>query len=600
VEVRREVFVFGARRQVSGVALLVFLGTVAALLAALALTSGRADGPGAAILEDSSQQAALPLTGATPGATPNLTLLGHMDFGGEGHTGNVAALGQYAFVGSWYFGQTCPALGVRIVDLADPSNPRWVATTARYDGTSAEHVVVRAVETPDFRGTLLAVGIQRCGPRHLGAPAGVALVDVTVPTHPRELGFFDLGPGIGGVHELDLAVRGPQVLALLAVPYSENARGIGDFQILDVSDPRTPVRLFAWGVVAQLGIREGIGCYHTNYAHSARSSADGQRAYVSYWDAGVFIFDISDPVAPRLEGRVLDTSFDGNFHSADETTDGYLLTAEESGFRARAPSLQVGARNGTSELELFACEASAENRLPSTHALSGPLIDLGDGCTAVTPVPGSIALADESLGRCSLAQKTVQARASGAEALLVSRAQDPATLQDGNGRALLFDQSSDLVVPVVAVGRRDGQRLRSLGASGRTVLTLPSTRPSGGLRIWDIRQPDNPVLLSVFRTPNAEDYPKDAVGGYTIHNLLAIGNRVLASWYSDGVRLLDLSDPREPREVATFVPPATPDPEGRQPTVPLVWGVAHTGSLVLASDINGGLYVLRLEGLTLE
>ena len=61
-----------------------------------------------------------------------------------------------------------------------------------------------------------------------------------------------------------------------------------------------------------------------DYAHSARASADGQRAYVSYWDAGVIILDISDPAEPRVEGRVIDRSFDGNFHSADEM-DGLAL-----------------------------------------------------------------------------------------------------------------------------------------------------------------------------------------------------------------------------------------------------------------------------------
>jgi hypothetical protein len=44
-----------------------------------------------------------------------------------------------------------------------------------------------------------------------------------------------------------------------------------------------------------------------------------------------------------------------------------------------------------------------------------------------------------------------------------------------------------------------------------------------------------------------------------------------------------------------FVPPAAADPTGTFPTVPIVWGVYldRARGLVLASDINSGLWILR-------
>ena len=49
-------------------------------------------------------------------------------------------------------------------------------------------------------------------------------------------------------------------------------------------------------------------------------------------------------------------------------------------------------------------------------------------------------------------------------------------------------------------------------------------------------------------------------GDYTIHNPMLMGTDVYISWYSDGVRVVDASDPTNPEEVAYFVPPAGQNP----------------------------------------
>jgi hypothetical protein len=47
------------------------------------------------------------------------------------------------------------------------------------------------------------------------------------------------------------------------------------------------------------------------------------------------------------------------------------------------------------------------------------------------------------------------------------------------------------------------------------------------------------------------------------------------------------------------VPPGTEDPTGTFPPIPIVWGVYLDGhrNLVLASDMNSGLWILRPVGL---
>jgi len=66
--------------------------------------------------------------------------------------------------------------------------------------------------------------------------------------------------------------------------------------------------------------------------------------------------------------------------------------------------------------------------------------------------------------------------------------------------------------------------------------------------------------------------------------------------------VVDLSDPRRPREVASFVPPPSSPrqtiatAQGGRRDMPLVWGVYPWKGLVLASDMNSGLWVFRVTG----
>jgi hypothetical protein len=84
---------------------------------------------------------------------------------------------------------------------------------------------------------------------------------------------------------------------------------------------------------------------------------------------------------------------------------------------------------------------------------------------------------------------------------------------------------------------------------------------------------------------------------FSAHNPVVQGDLLFVSWYSDGVRVLDIRDPTEPREVASWMPPAAAAPGAARSSLgagPMVWGVAVEGDLVVASDVNSGLWVLRL------
>ena len=108
------------------------------------------------------------------------------------------------------------------------------------------------------------------------------------------------------------------------------------------------------------------------------------------------------------------------------------------------------------------------------------------------------------------------------------------------------------------------------------------------------------MQVGSFRTPNSAGLGAQGSGDYSLHNALVVGTDVYLSWYSDGVRVVDASDPESPTEVAYFVPPAGQNPvkppqRGTLSQMPQVWGVVvdEGTDLIYASDMNSGLWILR-------
>jgi hypothetical protein len=135
---------------------------------------------------------------------------------------------------------------------------------------------------------------------------------------------------------------------------------------------------------------------------------------------------------------------------------------------------------------------------------------------------------------------------------------------------------------------------------------LRDGEPAWGFqRIFDASNRSRPVRLATFATENAVPGRDGRVrrdGFYSVHNNVFVGDVEVVSWYSDGVRVVNMVNPRRPRQIGYFVPPPRRDPQGfwRAPngnrSFPLVWGVAVEDRLVYASDINSGLWIFRARG----
>lgn len=460
--------------------------------AALALVAATAAAPGASA---TPAWAGGPVTGG-----PSLTLVGQTALDGLGSFADLAVHRRTAYVGTEEHDDhenpegpvdpevACPGRGVHVVDLTRPGRPTPIGTVAAHRLTVTEDVAVIHAATPAFRGDLLAVGLQACDDDsfEMVGKAGVEFFDVSNPRSPVSLSRLELGVRyLTGVHELTLFQRGGRVYALLAVPFSEVNTGVftpedvqGDVWIVEVTDPWNPVVVGNWAAgrdgnlafgapfLAHPPFRLGapFDCtpppggeslcrgddFPGVFAHSVSVDATGTRAYVSYWDAGMVILDITEPAKPVLVGRANSgPDEEGNTHSA------------------------------------------------------------------------------------------VPAR--------------------GNRLAVTTDED------------------RTAG-------------PWGFARIWDLADPANPAEVGRFATDNALSERTD--GDYSVHNPVVQGNWLYLSHYSEGLRVVDISDPASPREVAAFPPPVD-DPVDDPVDAPHVYGVAVANGLVFVTDSHAGLFVLR-------
>lgn len=401
--------------------------------------------------------------GERPGLSKNISQVGFLDLG-LFQISDIWAHGDYAYLGG--FGGTA----VKIVDISDPSSPTLAAELAGPDPfCSLQDVKVEKINTKYFKGDLLAVGGDGCF-------TGLQLWDVSDPTDPELLSANE-SPG-GSVdpefiHNVYIFEQGNRAYVAAISGFNELFTPFGDLLIVDVTDPTSPAIVGDWGAGKDGGLAFGTpgvpippfppgsdctppdgtpelcrGDLPFVNGHDVWVNTQGTIAYVSYWDAGVILLDISDPSNPTL----------------------------------------------------------------------------------------------------------------------ISRAGEPVTFGSNEGNAH------------VAVPARGGN-LMIVGDEDFTA------GPWGFLRIFDTSDLGNPVEIGAYATENALTNPNPLAASFSAHNLVVQGNRAFVSWYDDGIRVIDFSQPSAPREIAAFVPERLSS----------FWGVYVHQNLILGSDLGGGLYILQLK-----
>lgn len=122
--------------------------------------------------------------------------------------------------------------------------------------------------------------------------------------------------------------------------------------------------------------------------------------------------------------------------------------------------------------------------------------------------------------------------------------------------------------------------------------------------IFDVREKSNPISIATLPTPSEIDYVKKG-GHFGPHNVhenrpgsFVSEQLIFATYNNAGVRVFDISNAYEPREIAALVPPAPATLMDHRPGIPRVLNMndvfVTADRTIYATDMNGGLYVMEM------
>lgn len=588
-------------------------------------------------------------SGPTGKQVKNLALVGRGERLVAGATTDVWAHAGYAYIGT--FNSPCgtgegyesgfgevelqegpDTPGIPVFDVSNRNRPSYVGNLPSVEGSRINDVKVAAMNG----GDILVHSNEPCD----GGPGGFEIYSVDDPTRPVHLahvqtddinsflrtafGFTDFG-----VHNLYLFTRDGRDYVAAQVEGE-----LGNFQVFDITDPAAAeiVTWFGaeyvldpsvdWANTTDFGqilaadayLFSGYGASANRFLHDFYVTPDGTQAYLANWDAGLLLVDLGDldGSAATLISQALDpTSEDGevNSHSVWPSGDGSVVIEGEEDFNPFATTFSITSGSAAGDYPAVEGAITAPIAGLPGATMAGPTTYVGLACDG-DPLPAatsSDAIALIQRGVCAFTEKIDNADAAGYAGVVVFN--DAAR---GDGLVVMGGDPVDL--PGVFVGHSTGLLIAGVASADDLVVgdagesVAASVVPNGwsGFRVWDYSDPANPVLASTFNTVCSEN-PVHAscnpAGTYSSHNVIVEDTddgRVKAyiSWYSDGMVILDITDPYAPRETARYFDNSAEflASNGGQPHD--FWGVYKVPGepWIYGSDRNGGLYIFKETG----
>jgi hypothetical protein len=209
--------------------------------------------------------------------------------------GNIAYLAGY----------NPTVFGAMVADISDPEKIQVISFIPANPGARSAYLRV------DCSKKILALA-HSTWPDNPNKPAagqrpktGLTLHDVSDPRHPKLLGEFNNTGGATHGMEMD------DKYVYLCGTMDRSKRRNEELIIIDYADPKAPKVAATWHVMGQ---HEGETLSPMNQKSPNGETdqfitcheiiKDGNRLYLAYRDAGIFILDISDPTKPTEVGNL--------------------------------------------------------------------------------------------------------------------------------------------------------------------------------------------------------------------------------------------------------------------------------------------------------
>ncbi len=493
-----------------------------------------------------------------PAGSEHLVEVGTFDVPGANRTSDVWALGNYAYLGS-FSSPFCSfdTTGTRIVDISDPTSPSLAAFIKDKQGTRTNDVKAASIDTSKWSGDILVTTNEGCGvslPRlnsngmsakARGGQGGINIYDVTNPEKPKALKQNFL-PKANGIHNTYIWEDGGNAY-LIAVD-DVDAR---DVIIVDITNPASPK------VVTRTGAPDWPGLDFSEIEGPAVFLHDvwvqGGIAYLSYWDAGLVLLDVSDPANPVFLG---DSTYpnpdasglppEGNGHVAVPNADGSLVIfGDEDTTRAAVfldSTIDGAPTTNKVGISLFGPDPTAG--FPVNVTTVG-----GRGCDIDPAIPaaggaGEVVLIER--GACFFSEKAGNAFDAGYDGYIVYN-----SAAGGDGLISMSAGTPEgTEIPGLFVTRTLGLAMKAALDGGKVVTAdnvAGTPDGEGFMRVIDVTDPTNMVQVGQYYTertlpPGNTSEVDPRIGTRDAHNVVVDGTTAYWAWYHEGIRVVDFSD----------------------------------------------------------
>ena len=423
----------------------------------------------------------------------------------------VAVSDNYAYVADSWLEGTSSLAALQVIDVSDRSNPQRVGSLEGAFGRLA------------ISGHYAYVGAYE---------AGLQVIDVSDPSNPQRVGSLE-----AGWSPQDVAVSGQY--AYVAGSWREGTNHGYGLQVIDISNPVNPRR------VGSLEGASGSLALAGNYAYVA---VEGWRDGTNLHPTSLHVIDISSPASPQRVGSL---GLEGAFSSL-AVVGNYAYVAEGG--------WDVGAGEPPGGLRIIDISNPAlPQRVGSYDTDGDPASDLvvsghhayvADGCYGLQVIDISNPANPRRLGGYDTSGQ--------AQALALSG--DYAYVADGDSGLQVIDISNP------ANPRRVGGCDTSGYAEGVAVSSNyaylaegawsdGTTRHSGGLRVINVSDAANPQQLGSYDTSgDARDVVVSGHYAYLAEDSWYEGTE----WHSGSLRVIDVSDPANPQQVAAVADTSFP------------------------------------------